>query len=184
MVDQPSPLVLPWFIRHNNYKESITLQNKTKSFKNTKHLFLPIFLFYYYIKHDRQQSVQSENIKDWLWFVLYCTRMLYSPFSHVELNKSTRRTVSLPCSCYCHWEKWLGSCCQQYTENQHAKYQLTTYQPGSGYSKLTASLVNVSLKFQMLISEIRQNFCWKNVWSFCTAKASPIFRQKFQCIWL
>ena len=45
MVDQPSPLVLPWFIRHNNYKESITLQNKTKSFKNTKHLFLTIFLF-------------------------------------------------------------------------------------------------------------------------------------------
>ena len=45
MVDQPSPLVLPWFIRHNNYKESITLLNKTKSFKNTKHLFLPIFLF-------------------------------------------------------------------------------------------------------------------------------------------
>ena len=45
MVDQPSPLVLPWFTRHNNYKKSITLQNKTKSFKNTKHLFLPIFLF-------------------------------------------------------------------------------------------------------------------------------------------
>ena len=45
MVDQSSPLVLHWFIRHNNYKESITLQNKTKSFKNTKHLFLPIFLF-------------------------------------------------------------------------------------------------------------------------------------------
>ena len=52
-------LVLPWFIRHNNYKESITLQNKTKSFKDTKHLFLPIFFcFYYYIKHDRQQSGQ------------------------------------------------------------------------------------------------------------------------------
>ena len=32
-------LSLPWFIRHNNYKENITLQNKTKSFKNTKHLF-------------------------------------------------------------------------------------------------------------------------------------------------
>ena len=32
-------------INHNNYKESITLQNKTKSFITTKHLFLPIFLF-------------------------------------------------------------------------------------------------------------------------------------------
>ena len=62
MVDQPSPLVLPWFIRHNNYKESITLQNKTKSFKNTRHLFLPIFLFYYNIKHDRQQRVKGQTL--------------------------------------------------------------------------------------------------------------------------
>ena len=38
MVDQPSPLVLPWFIKHNNYKESITLQNKTKSFKSPQKL--------------------------------------------------------------------------------------------------------------------------------------------------
>ena len=32
-----------------------------------------------------------------------------------------------------------------------------------GCSKLTTSLVNVSLKFQTLISEIRQYFCWKTV---------------------
>ena len=38
------------------------------------------------------------------------------------------------------------------------------------------SLVNVSLKFQTLISEICQYFfCWKNVSSFCSAKASLIF---------
>ena len=32
-------------------------------------------------------------------------------------------------------------------------------QPGPSCSKLTMSLVNVSLKFQMLISEICQYFC-------------------------
>ena len=34
-----------------------------------------------------------------------------------------------------------------------------TKRAGPGCSKLTASLVNVSLKFQMLISEICQYFC-------------------------
>ena len=54
---------------------------------------------------------------------------------------------------------------------------------GSGCSKLTMSLVNVSLKFQILISQICQYFCGKNVRSFCSAKASLIellsfFQQK------
>ena len=38
--------------------------------------------------------------------------------------------------------------------------------PGPGCSKLTMSLVNVSLKFQMLISQTRQYFLLKNVRSF------------------
>ena len=48
-------------------------------------------------------------------------------------------------------------------------------QTGPGCSKLTTLLVNVSLKFQTLISNIHQYFCWKNVRSFCSAKASLIF---------
>ena len=48
-------------------------------------------------------------------------------------------------------------------------------QSGPGCSKLTMSLVNVSLKFQTLISEIIQYFLLKNVRSFCSAKASLIF---------
>ena len=47
---------------------------------------------------------------------------------------------------------------------------------GPGCSKLTTSLVNVTLKFQMLISQIFQYFLLKkNVRIFCTAKASLIF---------
>ena len=47
---------------------------------------------------------------------------------------------------------------------------------GPGCSKLTTSLVNVSLKFQTLITEIYQYFLF--VRSFCSAKASHIFQQK------
>ena len=45
-------------------------------------------------------------------------------------------------------------------------------------SKLTTLLVNISLKFQILISENCQNFLLKNVRSFCSAKASLIFSTK------
>ena len=55
---------------------------------------------------------------------------------------------------------------------------LSTETPGRGCSKLTMSLVNVSLKFQTLISEKCQNFLLKNVRSFCSAKASLIFSTK------
>ena len=48
--------------------------------------------------------------------------------------------------------------------------------PGPGCSKLATSLVNVSLKFQTLISETRQYFLLKKCESF--------FQQKYQCIWL
>ena len=47
--------------------------------------------------------------------------------------------------------------------------------PGPGCSKLTTSLVNVSLKFQMLISKICQNFWWKMWEAF---NASLIFSAK------
>ena len=50
---------------------------------------------------------------------------------------------------------------------------------GPGCSKLTASLVNETLNFQMLISHICQYFLLKkNVRSFCSAKASLIFSTK------
>ena len=56
-------------------------------------------------------------------------------------------------------------------------YIMTKNHSGPGCSKLTTSLVNVSLKFQKFISEICQ-FCRKNVRSFCSAKASLIFSTK------
>ena len=56
--------------------------------------------------------------------------------------------------------------------------ELCSCQTGPGCSKLTMSLVNVSLKFQKLISQICQYFCCKNVGSFCSAKASLIFSTK------
>ena len=46
---------------------------------------------------------------------------------------------------------------------------------GSSCSKLTTSLVNISLKFQMLISEIWQYFLLKKCEKLCSAKAFFIF---------
>ena len=57
-----------------------------------------------------------------------------------------------------------------------AKFQT---RPGPGCSKLTTSLVNVSLNFQKIISQICQYFLLKkNVRRFCSAKASLIFSTK------
>ena len=54
--------------------------------------------------------------------------------------------------------------------------------PGPGCSKLTTSLVNVSLKFQTLISEIRHYFLLKKCEK--SAKASHIFFQKKISVYL
>ena len=51
---------------------------------------------------------------------------------------------------------------------------------GSGCSKLTTLLVNILLKFQMLISEIRQYFLLKKFANFCFLY---FFNKKYQYIW-
>ena len=48
-----------WFIRQNSYNESITLQNKNIPFKNTKHLFLPIFYFFFSLQSTTESKVDS-----------------------------------------------------------------------------------------------------------------------------
>ena len=64
--------------------------------------------------------------------------------------------------------------------------KIVKYKSGPGCSKLTTSLVNILLKFQMLISEIHQNFLLNN----CEEKLlqcksfSHIFNQKYQSILL
>ena len=56
---------------------------------------------------------------------------------------------------------------------------------GAGCSKLTTSLVNVSLKFQMLISQIHQYFLLKKCEKLLLCKSFSHFcNKKFQCIWL
>ena len=56
---------------------------------------------------------------------------------------------------------------------------------GPGCPKLTMSLVNVSLKFQTLISQICQYFLLKKFEKLLQCKSfSDFFNKKFQCIWL
>ena len=47
-----------------------------------------------------------------------------------------------------------------------------------GGSKLTMSLVNVSLNFKLKYYKYTVIFCWKNVRIFCNAKDSHIFPTK------
>ena len=57
----------------------------------------------------------------------------------------------------------------------HGRVQKTSR---PSYSKLTTSLVNFWLKFQALYLKHANIFCWKNVRSFCIAKASLNFSTK------
>ena len=59
------------------------------------------------------------------------------------------------------------------------------YSSGPGCSKLTTSLVNETLKFQMLISQICQYFLLKKCEKLLHCKNfSHFFNKKYQCIWL
>ena len=58
-----------------------------------------------------------------------------------------------------------------------------SYSPGPGCSKLTTSLVNVSLKFQTLISQKCQNFLLRKLEKLLQCNSfSNFFNKKFQCI--
>ena len=62
---------------------------------------------------------------------------------------------------------------------------LESVRSGPGCSKLTTSLVNMSLKFQTLISQICQYFLLKKCVKLLHCKSfSHFFNKKFQCIWL
>ena len=61
----------------------------------------------------------------------------------------------------------------------------TMYSKGPSCSKLTTSLVNVSLKFQTLISQISQYFLMKKCEKLLHCKSfSHFYNKKYQCIWL
>ena len=74
-------------------------------------------------------------------------------------------------------------------ENVEALNTYSYYSPfykstGPGCSKLTTSLVNASLKFQTLISEICQYFLLKKCEKLLQCKSfSHFFNKKYQCIW-
>ena len=62
--------------------------------------------------------------------------------------------------------------CENYSESS-----------GPGCSKLTTSLVNVSLNFQKLISQICQYFLLKKCEKLLQCKSvSHFFNKKFQCV--
>ena len=77
------------------------------------------------------------------------------------------------------YQKWVRR--SELFENQ----QTVDQKPRPGCSKLTTSLVNDSLKFQTLISQICQYFLLKKCEKLLQCKSfSHFFNKKYQCIWL
>ena len=69
------------------------------------------------------------------------------------------------------------------TQSENWQQKFTPLMPGPGCSKLTTSLVNVSLKFQTLISNICQYFLLKKCEKLLQCKGfSHFFNKKYQCI--
>ena len=52
------------------------------------------------------------------------------------------------------------------------------------HTDIVSSRVNLSLKFQTLVSQICQYFCRKNLRSFCSAKAFFLFFQQKISVYL
>ena len=65
----------------------------------------------------------------------------------------------------------------RYTENKYHPRTFAETTPGPGCSKLTTSLVNISLKFQTLISNISKYFLLKKSEKLLQ-KLLPFFPQK------
>ena len=64
-------------------------------------------------------------------------------------------------------------------------FRKDTLQHGPGCSKLTTSLVNVSLNFQKLISQNMPIFFAEKCEKLLHCKSfSHFFNKKFQCFWL
>ena len=110
-----------------------------------------------------------------------------------QYTVNDRKNTILGRSACTYFKRILGNACDYKIEIIHTYYTLysiinameSSKIPGPACSKLTTSLVNVSLLFQTLISQICQYICRKNVRSFCTAKAFLIFfNKKFQWFWL
>ena len=86
---------------------------------------------------------------------------------------------------YC--EKSFKQLCHlnQHIRTHTGKCQWCHYKSGPGRSKLTTSLVNVSLKFQTLIFQIPQHFLLKKCVKLLHCKScSHFFSTKNICIWL
>ena len=78
-----------------------------------------------------------------------------------------------------------GSYSQIYMVMSNATEAYLTYISGPSCSKLTTSLVNDSLKFQKLISQICQYFLLKKSEKVLQCKSFSYFvNKKYQCFWL
>ena len=98
--------------------------------------------------------------------------------AHSQIDKPSRKTCTVNQMNSSFPDRWSFS-----YPKKTSLFSVTNYKTGPGCSKLTTSLVNVSLKFQTLISEKCQNFLLKKCEKLLQCKSfSHFFNKKFQCI--
>ena len=150
--------------------------------------------------------IPSENIQPFLWqwnlmwflpLIIAISTKLWSKGDnsnrkHKNTEKHTHKAATNTCKAHLSYlikqnnfsKRWnSSSTCS--TKVEHCNVTQNNQNPGPGCSKLMTSLVNVSLKFQTLISEIVQYFLLKKCEKLLQCKSfSHFFSKKFQCIWL
>ena len=98
-----------------------------------------------------------------------------------------QHSSKIRCECFCFflkkcWYFFVYLLMKSYTVGTHMnhldKLVLMSNTTGPSCSKLTMSLVNDSLKFTSECYKYAVIFCWKNVSSSCSAKATHIFSAK------
>ena len=92
-------------------------------------------------------------------------------------DKVTEHLSCLPAHCH-KYRKVRNS-----TGSTHCKLNEPNKRSGLGCSKLTMSLVNISLKFQMLISIICHYFLMKKCEKLLQC-CTHFCNKKYQCVWL
>ena len=101
------------------------------------------------------------------FFILFILDASMVQSTHNQRNETQRNSTG---NMSCWWQLIKYLCCR-------SNWQVP-YIPGPSCSELTMLLVNESLNFTSSDTQICWNVCWKNVSSFCSAKATHIFSAK------
>ena len=134
--------------------------------------------------NDNENHAYSTNIAHILTFIYIYTHTV--SYMHIEVESYFHNLPTQPAASqrdhHSYMKFMLSSKLTQWSQKL---IYLLKYRSGPGCSKLTTSFINVSLKFQTLISQICQYFLLKKCEKALHCRSfSHICNKKYYCIWL